>query len=504
MARDVAGLVAAHYGDAMTATTARPLPRSTPAEQDVEAAGVLALLDALEAADGIEMHSLMVLRHGTVVAEGWWSPYTRERPHLLYSLSKSFTSTAAGFAVAEGLLDLDDTVLSHFPELDADVTDPRSRSMLVRHVASMASGHAAETWDRAVAAAPAEPVRGFLMLPPENDPGTVFAYNQPCTYSLAAIIQRRSGTTLSDYLRPRLFDPLGIGEVGWQQHPAGRDLGFTGLHATTEDVARLGQLHLQAGWWDGARLLSEDWVQEATRSHVSNAGGTDPDWSQGYGFQFWRSRHGYRGDGAYGQFCLVLPEQDTVVVTTAATDDMQGILDAVWEHLLPALRPAGARARTAPADEATLVRRLAGLQLAVPRLEPEPGSPGDWSGTTFTPAGTAVAAQPTLTAVTVEPDGPGWRLVLEDAGERHVVRLGAGRWVVSERPTAGAADPLPMAVVGGWADPVSLHAELVFLETPHRLQVQAHLPSATFEARWVTTPLHRGPLSGLRSPRPAR
>ena len=97
----------------------------------------------------------------------------------------------------------------------------------------------------------------------------------------AAIIQRRSGTTLSDYLRPRLFDPLGIGEVGWQQHPAGWDLGFTGLHATTEDVARLGQLHLQAGWWDGARLLSEDWVQEATRSHVSNAGGTDPDWSQG-------------------------------------------------------------------------------------------------------------------------------------------------------------------------------------------------------------------------------
>ena len=132
--------------------------------------------------------------------------------------------------------------------------------MLVRHVASMASGHDAETWDRAVAAAPAEPVRGFLTLPPENDPGTVFAYNQPCTYSLAAIIQRRSGTTLTDYLRPRLFDPLGIGEVGWQQHPAGRDLGFTGLHATTEDVARLGQLYLQSGWWDGAQLLSEDWV----------------------------------------------------------------------------------------------------------------------------------------------------------------------------------------------------------------------------------------------------
>ena len=115
-----------------------------------------------------------------------------------------------------------------------------------------------------------------------------------------------------------------------------------------------------------------------------------------------------------------------------------------------------------------------------------------------------MAAQPTLTAMTVEPDGPGWRLVLEDAGERHVVPLGAGRWVVTERPTRGGGDPLPVAAVGGWADPVTLRAELVFLETPHRLRVEAHLPSATFEARWMTSPLHGGPLSGLRSPRPAR
>ena len=172
VARDVAGLVAAHYGDAMTATTARPLPRSTPAEQDVEAAGVLALLDALEAADGIEMHSLMVLRHGHVVAEGWWSPYTPERPHLLYSLSKSFTSTAAGFAVAEGLLDLDDTVLSHFPELDADVTDPRSRAMLrPARRRRWPAGTTRRPGTGAVARDPAEPVRGFLLLPPDERPG---------------------------------------------------------------------------------------------------------------------------------------------------------------------------------------------------------------------------------------------------------------------------------------------------------------------------------------------
>ena len=119
----------------------------------------------MDAAADIELHSLMIIRHGHVVAEGWWAPYGPDRVHLLYSLSKSFTSTAAGFAVDEGLLDLDATVISYFPELDADITDPRSRSMRVRHIAAMASGHAQETLERAVRLDPQEPVRGFLLHP---------------------------------------------------------------------------------------------------------------------------------------------------------------------------------------------------------------------------------------------------------------------------------------------------------------------------------------------------
>ena len=219
----------------------------------------------LESAPDIEMHSLMIIRHGQVVAEGWWSPYLPEQPHLLYSLSKSFTSTAAAFAIAEGLLDLDATVLSYFPELDSEITDRRSRSILVRHVAAMASGHLEETIERTMALDPVEPVRGFLLIPPDREPGSVFAYNQPCTYTLAAIVQRLTGQTLIEYLRPRLFDPLGIDQAGWQRDAAGRDLGYTGLHATTDAVARLGLLYLQRGVWNGQRLLSEEWVAEATR-----------------------------------------------------------------------------------------------------------------------------------------------------------------------------------------------------------------------------------------------
>ena len=117
------------------------LPRSTPGEQQVDAAALLRVLDAFEADADLELHGLVVLRHGHVVAEGWWAPYTPERPHLVYSISKSFTMTAALLAQAEGVLDLGDTVLSHFPELDADITDERSRSIRLRHVAAMASGH---------------------------------------------------------------------------------------------------------------------------------------------------------------------------------------------------------------------------------------------------------------------------------------------------------------------------------------------------------------------------
>src|ERR1700683_5845066 len=142
---------------------AKSLPRSTPAEQQADPAAILRFVDAVDGNPDVEMHSLMVVRHGHVVAEGWWAPYSAERPHLLYSLSKLFTSTAAAFAQAEGLLGLDDTVISHFPEFDADITDPRSRSMRVRHLASMASGHTREAIGETAELAPAEPVRGLLL-----------------------------------------------------------------------------------------------------------------------------------------------------------------------------------------------------------------------------------------------------------------------------------------------------------------------------------------------------
>ncbi|MEV3908280.1 serine hydrolase domain-containing protein [Streptomyces canus] len=470
------------------------LPTSTPAAQGVDAAGIQAFLDALESDPAIEPHSLMLLRHGRVVASGWWAPYAPDRLQLLYSLSKSFTATAAGFALAEGLIGLDDPVISYFPEFEADVTDPRSRAMLVRHVASMASGHLEETLDRARAQDRDELVRGFLLVPPDRDPGTVFAYNQPATYTLAAIVQRVTGQKLTEYLRPRLFEPLGIGEVAWIPDRRGRELGFSGLHATTDAVARLGLLYLRGGVWEGERLLSESWVAEATRTQISHGAppvGGWSDWQQGYGFQFWMARHGYRGDGAYGQFCVVLPEQDVVLAITSETLDMQKVLDLAWEHLLPAFGADPLPGREA-ADTA-LAERLTRLALPPAEGKATPADRAEDGNTAFTPHGGACADQPSLNTVEVDPGG---RVTLVDDGDRMELRLGTGEagWTVAD-------EPVPVAVSGGWTDAETLAVDVAFLETPHHLLVTCSLGDRTFTARWRTQPLHGGPLRRMRAPR---
>ena len=467
------------------------LPRSTPADECVDPAAVLAFVDAVDRDPAVELHSLMLLRHGHVVAEGWWAPHTPERTRLLYSLSKSFTATALGLALAEGLVGLDDTVVSHFPELDAEVTDPRSRAMTVRHVASMASGHGRELMDEALAYDAREPVRGLLMLPPAQPPGTVFAYSQPCTYAVASIIQRAAGTTLTGYLRPRLLDPLGIGEVGWATWPPGREQGFSGLFARTEDVAKLGQLYLQRGRWGASQLIPEEYVELATSRQVPTARQQDEvDWQQGYGFQFWMARHGYRGDGAFGQFCVVLPEHDVVLATTGGTEAMQEVLDHAWAHLLPGFLD------TRPDDGAQpqLERRLRRLALAACVGRPRPGRWEDWTAARFhVGPGVSFTSVAVLEAEQLE-------VTLGEPANALTFPVGADRWLTSS-PRDAHGDVVPVAASGGWLDDHTLRVEVVFLETPHRLDLTCSLPARTADVVWRTPPLDGGTLASLHRPR---
>jgi CubicO group peptidase (beta-lactamase class C family) len=206
-------------------------------------------------------------------------------------------------------------------------------------------------------------VRTFLAHPVEHKPGTHFLYNSPGSYMLSAIVQKVTGRTVLDYLRPRLFDPLGIEEPEWLASPQGISTGGWGLLLRTEDVAKFGLLYLQRGKWNGQQILPESWVAQATARQVSNGSDPTKDWDQGYGFQFWRCRHGaFRGDGAFGQFCIVLPKQDAVVAITADTKDMQAELNVVWEKLLPAFHDAPLPEN---ADEHAKLSKMLG-DLAVP------------------------------------------------------------------------------------------------------------------------------------------
>jgi len=404
---------------------------------------VSTFVDALDTLDAI--HSVMLLRHGAVVAEGWWDPYRRDDPHMLFSLSKSFTSTAAGFAVDEGLLTLDDLVLDFFPNDAPAEIHNHLRAMRVRHLLSMSTGHTADTLGPCINSVDGDWIKAFLACPVEREPGTHFLYNSGATFMVSAIVQQLTGQRVVDYLGPRLFEPLGIAAPVWETCPRGINTGGWGLSLRTEDIARFGQLYLQDGVWEGRRILPAGWVAEATRRHVDNSAERSGDWAQGYGFQFWRCFHDcYRGDGAFGQFCVVMPKHDAVLAITSGVGDMQAVLNLVWEHLLPAM--GDAPLPHDPAAEA-LAERLAGLRLNAP-------------------AGDATATA-TGGRYDLEDNELGWSAIgfdfaageltlLEGEQERRIMIGADGQWLRSgdsaTAPTFGGRLRSTVAASGAWVD----------------------------------------------------
>ncbi|MCB1646799.1 MAG: serine hydrolase, partial [Pseudomonadales bacterium] len=357
---------------------------SPPSAQNVDAEGISNFLQALNNDPQLEAHGLIIHRNGYRIAEGYWAPHQAQDLRLVYSLSKSFSGTALSLMIGEGRLGLDDLVQDYLPEY-FETADPAFQNLRIRHLASMASGHDKETNGLARQLEPDDPVKGFLRIPPAAEPGTLFAYNQPPVLALVTILQRLAGQRLLDYLQPRLFEPLGIKDARWAQHQPDIDLGYSGLYINLDAAARLGQLYLEDGVWQGNRLLPEGWVSQASAVQTPNPMNTEPDWQQGYGFQLWRSRHGYRGDGAMGQYMVVLPEQNALIAMFSCLNNMQRVLDLMWEHLLPAMptTPASLPVSAHDADErlAMQLQQLA-RPTAAQRLNGTAPIPADQS---FTP-----------------------------------------------------------------------------------------------------------------------
>jgi CubicO group peptidase (beta-lactamase class C family)/predicted glycoside hydrolase/deacetylase ChbG (UPF0249 family) len=316
------------------------LPRSTPGAEGVQADSIISFMNAANKS-GIEFHSFMLLRHGKVVAETWWDPYKADIKHTMYSCSKSFTATAIGFAVSEGKLKVSDKVISFFPESLPLIISPFLAELEIRDLLTMSVGHEKEP---SYIAASNDWVKAFLAVPIKYEPGSKFLYNSPATYMLSAIIQKVTGQKVIDYLQPRLFGPLGIENIDWETDPQGINVGGWGLRLKTEDMAKFGQLFLQRGMWKGKQILPVAWVEEAgsmkimQKPEATKSQMETNEWVQGYAYQMWRCRfNAYRADGANGQYIIMLPEKDAVVVITAESANMQAEIDLVWKHILPAL-----------------------------------------------------------------------------------------------------------------------------------------------------------------------
>ena len=358
-------------GSALCAASAFALMEpATPESQGVPSEAILKFIDGCEktfdAGDLGAMHGFVIVRHGKVIAEGSWKPFdTLNETHMLYSHSKSFTSSAIGLLADRGKIDLDERIVDIFSnEVPAKVSENLAQ-LRVRDLLTMNVGKKDHLLRDG-----GDWVKEFLSKDFFRKPGTGFKYDSDATYMLAAIVEKKSGMKMMDYLQKNMFDQIGITKAWTTYSPQGIPCGGWGMNMTTRELARFGQLYLNRGDWDGKRVLSSDWVSLATTRQTwsgwQNVGvkalGEGTDWEQGYGFQFWRCRHGaYRADGAGGQYTVVIPEKDMVVSAHAGLGDFRKELDLIWDNLLPVLKDAPLAEN--PSAQKKLADRLAKLAI---------------------------------------------------------------------------------------------------------------------------------------------
>ena len=358
-------------GSALCAASAFALMEpATPESQGVPSEAILKFIDGCEktfdAGDLGAMHGFVIVRHGKVIAEGSWKPFdTLNETHMLYSHSKSFTSSAIGLLADRGKIDLDERIVDIFSnEVPAKVSENLAQ-LRVRDLLTMNVGKKDHLLRDG-----GDWVKEFLSKDFFRKPGTGFKYDSDATYMLAAIVEKKSGMKMMDYLQKNMFDQIGITKAWTTYSPQGIPCGGWGMNMTTRELARFGQLYLNRGRWDGKRVLSSDWVSLATTRQTwsgwQNVGvkalGEGTDWEQGYGFQFWRCRHGaYRADGAGGQYTVVIPEKDMVVSAHAGLGDFPKELDLIWDNLLPVLKDAPLAEN--PSAQKKLADRLAKLAI---------------------------------------------------------------------------------------------------------------------------------------------
>jgi hypothetical protein len=315
-------------------TKSKALPRADfPEQVGVSSKAISELLDDFERS-GIELHSIMILRHGKVAFETWRDPYAPDIPHTMYSVSKSFTSIAIGFAIDEGLLTLDTKVIDIFPEYRPQKYDENLEKLTVFHLLTMTAGKDVSVLENK---AKVSWLKSFFGARWAFAPGEDWKYISENCYVMAAIIQKLTGMTVREYLAPRLFKPLGIREnPAWETDPNGLEAGGWGLFITTEELAKVIDCMSHGGKYQGKQVIPEFWAREAGKAQADNSSKSSNqiDSCVGYGFNFWCCHFpgSYRADGMFSQFGIVLPEYDANIITTCSEVFEQKTRDCLWRH----------------------------------------------------------------------------------------------------------------------------------------------------------------------------
>ena len=308
----------------------------------------------------VNVHSIMIVKDGKILDERYFGDWNADKPHAMFSVSKTFTATAVGLAISEGKMSLSDKVADYFPDKQVEGNPCEAT---VEDLLMMAGGHDTDPtmqvleFDRVKVVSRikegAEIADIFFNHPFVHQPGSYFVYNSLGSYLLSAIVTKVTGESVLDYLTPRLFEPLGIEKPNWEADKYGINAGGWGLELKTEDMAKMGQLLLQKGKWGRKQLIPAEWVDAMTAKHVECAPAgirikdaericgipaEVNDWRQGYCYQMWRGTHNtVRADGAGGQYILLVPDKNAVVILTSWSSDLQRELDFIWKFIYPNL-----------------------------------------------------------------------------------------------------------------------------------------------------------------------
>ena len=290
--------------------------RATPESQGISSDLFAALLRELDASKDTEMHHFMALRHGKVICECNFAPYPKGMWHITHSMCKSITGMAIGMLIEEGKLKLNENIYDIFSDHMNAFSKIFRPVITVENLLTMTSG---VTFNESGIVSGNDWLGSFLNASVNGKPGTEFQYNSLNTYVLSAIVTKRTGETLTEYLTPRLFGPLGITKYYWETCPKGITKGGWGLFLCAEDMAKLGQLYLQKGKWNGQQLVSEYWIEISTARHLKTQNDT-----YGYGYQLWMEQRpgSFEYNGMLGQNVIIYPDMDMVLVTNAGNKEM--------------------------------------------------------------------------------------------------------------------------------------------------------------------------------------